>query len=137
LVRLYLDLETYRPRDKGSFVDERIISSGFLIDETPYQEDSLCEDIKPILIKEWDGLDERAIVIKAQDYVKEMLESYRFAVLKVMNFPHLLILDEPTDAVDSENIPLLLDYIAKSTSEINQVILATHMVMERRKRSTT
>lgn len=50
----------------------------------------------------------------------------RLALLRVMNFLHLLILDEPTDAVDSENIPLLLEYIARSTGEIGQIILVTH-----------
>jgi len=52
--------------------------------------------------------------------------SERLALLRVMNFLHLLILDEPTDAVDSENIPLLLEYIAKSAGEIGQIILVTH-----------
>jgi len=43
-----------------------------------------------------------------------------------MGFPHLLILDEPTDAVDSENIPQLMEYIARSSREIGQVLLVTH-----------
>ncbi|MFH0849748.1 MAG: AAA family ATPase [Candidatus Bathyarchaeota archaeon] len=50
----------------------------------------------------------------------------RLALLRVMEFPHLLILDEPTDAVDSENVPQLLDYIARTSEEIGQVILVTH-----------
>lgn len=50
----------------------------------------------------------------------------RLALLKVMGFPYLLILDEPTDAVDSENIPQLLEYIIRSGREINQVLLVTH-----------
>lgn len=50
----------------------------------------------------------------------------RLALLRVMGFPHLLILDEPTDAVDSENVPQLLEYIARSSREIGQVLLVTH-----------
>jgi exonuclease SbcC len=50
----------------------------------------------------------------------------RLALLRVMGFPHLLILDEPTDAVDSENIPQLLEYVAKSSRQIGQVLLVTH-----------
>jgi len=50
----------------------------------------------------------------------------RLALLRVMGFPHLLILDEPTDAVDSENIPQLLEYVARSSREIGQVLLVTH-----------
>jgi len=38
----------------------------------------------------------------------------------------MLILDEPTDAVDSENVPQLLEYIAKSSQEIGQILLVTH-----------
>ena len=52
--------------------------------------------------------------------------SERLALLRVMGFPHLLILDEPTDAVDSENIPQLMEYIARSSREIGQVLLVTH-----------
>ena len=52
--------------------------------------------------------------------------SERLALLRVMGFPHLLILDEPTDAVDSQNIPQLLEYIARSSREIGQVLLVTH-----------
>ena len=81
MVRLYFDLETYRPRKEGSFVEERIISGGLLIDETPYQEDSLKESIDPVLISEWDGLNECEIVRKVQDQVREALRNHRFAVV--------------------------------------------------------
>ena len=50
----------------------------------------------------------------------------RLALLRVSGFPYLLILDEPTDAIDSENIPQLLEYISKSTREIKQILLVTH-----------
>jgi len=50
----------------------------------------------------------------------------RLALLRVMGFPHLLILDEPTDAVDSENVPQLLEYIARGSREIGQILLVTH-----------
>ena len=50
----------------------------------------------------------------------------RLALLRVRNFPYLLILDEPTYAVDSENVPHLLEYIAQGSREIGQVLLVTH-----------
>lgn len=81
MVRLYLDLETYRPRKEGSFTEERIISSGLLIDETAYQEDSLKESIEPVFISEWDGLSECEIVKKTQDQVREALKNHRFTVV--------------------------------------------------------
>jgi DNA repair exonuclease SbcCD ATPase subunit len=50
----------------------------------------------------------------------------RLALLRVMGFPHLLILDEPTDAVDSENVPQLLEYVTRGSRELGQVLLVTH-----------
>lgn len=81
MVRLYLDLETYRPRKEGAFVEEKIISGGLLIDETPYQEDSLKESIEPILSSEWNGFSESEIVKNMQDQVKKARENYPFVVL--------------------------------------------------------
>ena len=51
---------------------------------------------------------------------------FRERLSRVRNFPYLLILDEPTDAIDSENVPHLLEYIARSSREIGQVLLVTH-----------
>ena len=81
MVRLYLDLETYRPRKEDAFIEERIISGGLLIDETPYQEDSLKESFDPILISEWNGLSECQIVEKVHNQVGEAWKSHRFAVI--------------------------------------------------------
>lgn len=81
MVRLYIDLETYRPRKENAFIDEKIVLAGLVIDETPYSEDSLNEEIKPVLLKEWDGLDERTIVAKLHDYVREALRNHRFTVI--------------------------------------------------------
>jgi hypothetical protein len=81
MVRLYFDLETYRPKKEGAFTEERIISGGLLFDETPYFEDSLKTDVEPILFNEWDGLSEYDIVNKIQSQVKEALTNYRFTVI--------------------------------------------------------
>jgi len=81
MVRIYLDLETYRPRKEGAFIEERIISGGLLIDETPYQDDSLEESLEPILISEWDGLNEFQIVKKVHDQIKEARMNHRFVVV--------------------------------------------------------
>jgi hypothetical protein len=92
MVRLYLDLETYRPRKEGSFVEEKVIASGLLIDETPYQEDSLKESVDPILLTEWSGLDECGIVGKLQDQVKTSMMNHRFTVICGFN---ILMFDVP------------------------------------------
>ena len=80
-MRLYFDLETYRPRREDAFVDEKIISCGLLVDETPYCEDSLKETGELLLFSEWDELDERAIVAKVHGYVAEMQRMHRFTVI--------------------------------------------------------
>jgi len=81
MVRLYLDLETYRPRKEDPFVEEKIISSGLIIDETPYQEGSLIETVEQILISEWNGLCECEIVKKVQEQVRDALMNHRFTVI--------------------------------------------------------
>jgi len=50
----------------------------------------------------------------------------RLALLKVMGGARLLILDEPTYGVDSENVPQLIGYIAEIAKRVSQVILVTH-----------
>ncbi len=50
----------------------------------------------------------------------------RLAILRAIGFSALLILDEPTDAVDEQNIPALLESISRCTREIGQIILVTH-----------
>lgn len=81
MVRIYLDIETYRPNKAEAFVAEKVISSGLLIDKTPYNEDSLKENVKPVLISEWDGLSEEEIVRRVQAQVEEARRDYRFVLL--------------------------------------------------------
>ena len=50
----------------------------------------------------------------------------RLAMLQVLNYRHLLIMDEPTYGVDEENLPQLLSHIARLSKEVGQVILVTH-----------
>jgi exonuclease SbcC len=50
----------------------------------------------------------------------------RLAMLDTLKFKSLLILDEPTYGVDSDNLPQLLNYIAEASKLVSQVILVTH-----------
>ncbi len=81
MVRIYLDFETYRPSIEGAFIDEKIISAGLLIDETPYHESSLIKSAKLTLMSEWNGFNECQIVAKVQDQIKTALRNYRFTVI--------------------------------------------------------
>jgi DNA repair exonuclease SbcCD ATPase subunit len=50
----------------------------------------------------------------------------RLALLEEMGFKNLLILDEPTYGVDSENLPQLAGYIEDVSKNLTQTILVTH-----------
>jgi len=81
MVRLYIDLETYRPRREDAFIDERIISAGILLDNTPYHDSSLHDEIEPILFNEWDDHTERQIVSEVEKLIKDTVNRYRFTVV--------------------------------------------------------
>ncbi len=50
----------------------------------------------------------------------------RLALLEELRFRSLLILDEPTYGVDSENLPQLSDYLGEASRVVSQTILVTH-----------
>jgi DNA repair exonuclease SbcCD ATPase subunit len=50
----------------------------------------------------------------------------RIALLNVLNQRSLMILDEPTYGVDSENLPQLMSYFSEAAKKIDQTILVTH-----------
>lgn len=85
MVRLYLDLETYRPNVEEAFVNERIISTGIIVDRTSYHERSLKRDIEPVLYSEWDGLDEKAIVSEVERMIRKTCSEYRFTTIVGFN----------------------------------------------------
>lgn len=84
MVRIYLDLETYRPSPEGAFVDEKIVLCGLLLDNAPHHENYLNQKPQQILLSEWDGLNESQIVAKIQDIIKEAIANNKFN--EVMGF---------------------------------------------------
>ncbi|MBS7623624.1 AAA family ATPase [Candidatus Bathyarchaeota archaeon] len=50
----------------------------------------------------------------------------RLTLLDAVGFRSLLILDEPTYGVDSENLPQLASYIGQASRQLSQMILVTH-----------
>jgi exonuclease SbcC len=52
--------------------------------------------------------------------------SLRLAILQVLGFRHLLILDEPTYGVDAANTTQLLTRLTEAAQSITQMILVTH-----------
>jgi len=52
--------------------------------------------------------------------------AFRIALLNVLNQRSLLILDEPTYGVDSENLPQLMSFFSEAAKKFGQTILVTH-----------
>ena len=52
--------------------------------------------------------------------------SVRLALLDGLGFRSLLILDEPTYGIDSENLPQLASHIDEASRQLSQTILVTH-----------
>jgi exonuclease SbcC len=52
--------------------------------------------------------------------------SLRVALLNVLGDRSLMIMDEPTYGVDSENLPQLMSYISEISKKVDQVIIVTH-----------
>lgn len=50
----------------------------------------------------------------------------RLALLDALRLNSLLILDEPTYGVDSENLPQVANYIGEASKQLSQMILVTH-----------
>ena len=85
MVRLYLDLETLRPKREEAFTDEKIILAGFLRDETRYEESSLREDVEPVFFSEWKEGNEEKVLISSRAFVEQMLRDHRFTVVVGFN----------------------------------------------------
>lgn len=85
MVRLYLDLETYRAETEGAFTGEKIISVGFLRDETRYEESSLKETVEPVFFSEWKEGSEEKVLLASKDFVEQMIEDHRFTAVVGFN----------------------------------------------------
>jgi hypothetical protein len=81
VVRLYLDLETYRPVKENAFVNEKVIAVGLTKDETPYERRSLTIKVKPIIFAEWKRLREPDLVKKIFRVIEEARIEHRFTVI--------------------------------------------------------
>jgi len=85
MVRLYLELETYRPNVEDAFINERVITAGLAVDRSAYHERSLKRDVDPALYSEWDGLDEKAIVSEVERTVRRVCGEHRFTTVVGFN----------------------------------------------------
>jgi len=66
MVKLYFDVETYRPQDRGAFTEEKIIAIGVLEERAPDEEASFK------LFTEWEAGSEKAAVGEFYRYLKAL-----------------------------------------------------------------
>lgn len=85
MVRIYLDIETYRPKEEGAFTDEKIVLVGLILDETPYKENSLRERAEPILFSEWPEGSEKQILMSTFKFIEQMAQTHKFTVIVGFN----------------------------------------------------
>jgi hypothetical protein len=77
-MRLYLDIETYRPKKDDVFIDEKIIAIGIIEDWTSYIECSSVNDERKtntLYFKEWEYGDEKNIICEFYKYLNKLKDS--------------------------------------------------------------
>jgi len=85
MVRIYFDLETYRPKKEGAFTDEKIIVVGLMRDETPYESGSLTRHVEPNFFSEWEEGSEKKVLLASLRFMEQMLSYHRFTVVAGFN----------------------------------------------------
>ncbi|MDG6997194.1 MAG: hypothetical protein JRN52_14845 [Nitrososphaerota archaeon] len=121
MVRLYMDVETYRPNSANAFVDEKIILIALLKDESPFTSDSLRRDPEIVTFPVDRLSSENEILKQSLKYVRDMRSQYRF--VDVIGF-NILRFDIPliiSKAVDSK-----IDSVANLSKLWNDNFSADH-----------
>ncbi len=85
LVRIYLDLETYRPKKENAFTDEKIIIIGVLKDETRFEETNLPIEPSHTILSEKSEGSEKHMVETLQSFVRDALATHRFTLVVGFN----------------------------------------------------
>ena len=77
-MRLYIDVETYRPDKDKAFTGEKIIVIGVIEDRTPYDQSSASiwdpPPVKTLYFKEWELGGEREVVIEFYNYLRGLVD---------------------------------------------------------------
>lgn len=86
MVRIYLDIETYRQRKDDAFLNEKVIAIGLLEDWTPYRLDSLNKQAELKLLTEWELTSEKKVISGFYEYINKVLTcGARFIVIVGFN----------------------------------------------------
>jgi len=119
-------IEERRRRRLRDIADEALRVYGSLTDQRVYRAFKISEDDYTVEVspERLDGyISARRVGGGHQTLIALAV---RVALLNVLNRRSLLILDEPTYGVDSENLPQLMSYISEAAKKIGQTILVTH-----------
>ena len=88
-MRLYLDIETYRPRKEYAFTQEKIIAIGILEDQTLYTPGSSKvwdePSVKFRYFTEWELGEELEIVFRFYDYLRDLIQEWKNREIGFLN----------------------------------------------------
>ena len=123
-MRIYLDIETYRPSKSDAFIDEKVIAIGLLEDRTPYSPISIKENADAKFFFIWDHGDEEKVIEEFYNYIWSIVKDYRKQKIKFVIVVGFNIL--------RFDIPLLtqkaVEYNIMSLSEINKLWHDTYII---------
>ena len=120
-MRLYIDVETYRPRKEEAFTREKIIAIGILEDWTPYTPDSSKiwdePDVRLHYFTEWELEEESRVVSQFYDYLGGLIRDWKNRRIDFINVVGFNIL--------RYDIPLLtqkgIEYNVAGLAELNKL----------------
>jgi len=119
-------IEGYRKRRLRAIADEALKIYSSLTDQRVYDAFRIREDDYTVEVHQ-PGLSDYIPARRVGGGHQTLIAlALRIAMLRVMGYRSLLILDEPTYGVDSENLPQLMAFISEASRKIGQTILVTH-----------
>ncbi len=88
-MRIYLDIETYRPEKEDAFIGEKLVAVGVLEDWTRYVPESAdvwdSESVRFHYFTEWDLGGESQVVTKFYNYLQELIQDWRRKKIGFLN----------------------------------------------------
>lgn len=119
-------IEGYRRRKLRAIADEALKVYSSLTDQRVYDAFRIREDDYTVEVHQ-PGLSDYIPARRVGGGHQTLIAlALRIAMLRVMGYRSLLILDEPTYGVDSENLPQLMVFISEAAKKMGQTILVTH-----------
>ena len=124
--RLELVTENVRKRKLKRLENQALRIYNQLTDQRLYQAISIDEDTYKVNVHPTGAKGSIPATRTGGGHQTLLSLALRLAILREGGYTHLLILDEPTYGVDSENLPQLISYITEAAKQVSQVLLVTH-----------